>query len=73
MSYILSKNKKNVKNFHLKIVIFEPVENCNILHRHVFVMATGLLAFQRRKLSIYRLIKGRGRNVVTISAPSYFI
>ena len=35
--YVLSKNKKNVKNIHLKIIISEVMKNCNILHRRVFV------------------------------------
>ena len=34
----LSKNKKNIAIFHLKIIIFTAVKNCCILHGHVFVM-----------------------------------
>ena len=34
---VLSKNKKNITNFHLKI-IFCTFENCSILHEHVFVI-----------------------------------
>ena len=30
--YVLSKNKKNIKNFHLKINIFTAVKYCSILH-----------------------------------------
>ena len=32
------KNKKNVTIFHLKIFVFTAVENCSILHGHVFVV-----------------------------------
>ena len=35
---VLSKNKKNIKNFHLKMNIFTAVKYCCILHGHVFVM-----------------------------------
>ena len=38
--YVLSKNKKNITIFHLKIIIFTAVKNCSILHGHVFVMLT---------------------------------
>ena len=37
--YVLSINKKKVQNFHLKIIIFKAVKNCNNLHRRVFVMS----------------------------------
>ena len=36
--HVLSKNKKNIKNFHLKIIIFTAVKNCSILHGHVFLL-----------------------------------
>ena len=36
--YVLSKNKKNIKTFHLKMVIFTPVKNRCILHGRVSVM-----------------------------------
>ena len=32
------QQKKNITNFHLKIIIFTAMKNCNVLHRHVFVM-----------------------------------
>ena len=35
---MLSKNKKNITFFHLKIIIFKAVKNCNILNRRVFVL-----------------------------------
>ena len=35
---VLSKNKKNIKKFHLKIIIFTAVKYCSILHGHVCVM-----------------------------------
>ena len=36
--YVLSKNKKNIKIFLLKILIFYNFENLYILHEQVFVM-----------------------------------
>ena len=36
--YVLSKNKKNVTFFHLKITIFTAVKYCSILHGHVCVI-----------------------------------
>ena len=36
--YVLSKNKKNSKNFLLKIFIFYNLQNLCILHGQVFVM-----------------------------------
>ena len=36
--YVLSKNKKNIKSFHLKIKIFTVLKNCCILQGRVFVM-----------------------------------
>ena len=41
--YVLSKNKKNIKKFHLKIIIFTAVKNCSILYRRVFIMCVPLL------------------------------
>ena len=35
---VLSKNKKNITFFHLKIIIFTAVKNRCILHGRVFVM-----------------------------------
>ena len=32
------QKKKNIKNFHLKIIIFTAVKNCSILHGRVFIM-----------------------------------
>ena len=40
--YVLSKNKKNITFFHMKIIIFTVVKKCDILHRRVFGMAEGL-------------------------------
>ena len=38
---------KNVKHFHLKIIIFKAVKNCNVLHRCVFVMISyGITVFK---------------------------
>ena len=35
---VLSKNKKNIQNFHLKMNIFTLVKYCCILQGHVCVM-----------------------------------
>ena len=35
---MLSKNKKIINFFHLKIIVFTPVKNCCILYGRVFVM-----------------------------------
>ena len=35
---VLSKNKKNITIFNLKIIFFTAVKNCIILHGRVFVM-----------------------------------
>ena len=32
-------NKKNIKKFHLKNIIFTAVKYCSILHGHVCVMS----------------------------------
>ena len=32
------KKRKSITIFHLKIIIFTAVKNCNVLHEHVFVM-----------------------------------
>ena len=39
--YVLSKNKKNIKKFLLKIFIFYNFKNTCILHGRVFVMHSG--------------------------------
>ena len=36
--YVLSKNKINIKFFHLKIIIFTALKNHCILYKHVCVM-----------------------------------
>ena len=36
--YVLSKNKKNITIFYLKIIIFTALKYCSILHDPVFVM-----------------------------------
>ena len=35
---VLSKNKKNITIFHLRIIVFRDVKNCSILHGRVFVL-----------------------------------
>ena len=39
LQYLLSKNKKDVTIFHLKITIFRAVKKHSILNRHVIIMA----------------------------------
>ena len=39
--YVLSKNKKNITNFLLKIFKFYNLKNLYTLHGHVFVMLNG--------------------------------
>ena len=43
--YVLSKNKKNIKIFHLKVISFTVFKNCSILHGNVCVKSelTGYL------------------------------
>ena len=43
-SYVLSKKKKNITNFHLKITIFTGEKNHSIKHRRVIVMSDLWLA-----------------------------
>ena len=40
---LLSKNKTNIKNFHLKMNIFTAVKHCCILHGRVCVMTSGTM------------------------------
>ena len=37
-SMFLAKMRKNIKKFHLKIIIFTYMKYCSILHGHVCVM-----------------------------------
>ena len=37
-SMFFSKNKKSIKTFHVKILIFTALKNRSVLHGHVFVM-----------------------------------
>ena len=41
---VLSKNKKNIKNFLLKIFNFYNLKNLCILHGHVFVVCLDIVA-----------------------------
>ena len=36
--YFLSKNKKNITFFYLKMIVFSDVKICSILHRYVIIM-----------------------------------
>ena len=49
--YVLSKNKKNITIFHLKITIFTAVKNHNVLHKHV-------LRNERQLFCILRILIG---------------
>ena len=42
---VLSKNKKNITIFHLKIIFLPAVKYCSILHGHVFVMFAHVLLY----------------------------
>ena len=42
----LSKNKKIITNFHLKIIFLIAIKRCNILHGSVFVMIFILSFFE---------------------------
>ena len=44
---VLSKNKKNITIFHLKIIFFTAVKNCSIFHGHVFVMSSFTITSRR--------------------------
>ena len=58
-SMFLSKNKKIVRNFHMKIVIFTGMKNRYMLHGRVFVM----LQFEQTLSSRFIIvIKGRGKD-----------
>ena len=50
MICVLSKNKKTIIIFHLKIIIFTAVKNHSILHRRVISMEYDLASFSRSKL-----------------------
>ena len=39
----LSKNKKSITIFHLKMIFFTAVKYCSILNGHVFVMISVIL------------------------------
>ena len=52
--YALSKKKKNITFFHLKITVFRAVKNCSILHRRGFIMV------YRNRLFVYFDISHKG-------------
>ena len=43
--HVLSKNKKNVTHFHLKIATFTAI--CSLLHKHINIM--GVFADHKNK------------------------
>ena len=52
-SRFLAKTRKNIKTFHLKIIIFSTFRNCCILHGHVFVMVAKMaLKIEQRGFTI---------------------
>ena len=57
--YVLSKNKKNITIFHLKITIFTAFKNRCILHGRVFVMSSIDNLIFRTNLKLYLLNKIR--------------
>ena len=57
--YVLSKYKKNITFFHLKIIIFTAVKNCSILNGRVFVMSV----FGRCNLPFHRRFLHGGTGV----------
>ena len=58
--YVLSKNKKNIKKFHLKIIIFTALKYCNILHGHVCVMSFSVLQLVLRENDLIAIPKEIG-------------
>ena len=48
---VLSKNKKTISVFHLKIIISTAVKNHSIVHGRVFVMLQNCLIFSCQKLA----------------------
>ena len=64
--YVLSKNKKNIKIFLLKIIIFYNLKNLCILHGHVFVMNCTTLLISHNWLHISL---DRGRLPVMLTVP----
>ena len=62
-NYVLSKNKKNVTFFHLKIQVFTPVKYCSILHGRVFIIGRILVLTEPvpdNCLFIFRLVISTG-------------
>ena len=51
---VLSKNKKNITCFHLKIVIFTALKNLSIVHRRVFVMTRARAESFSFRLIVYQ-------------------
>ena len=56
-TYVLSKNKKNIKIFQLKIIIFTAVKNCCILHGRVFVMMNDHVQIKNCDFFLFLLLK----------------
>ena len=56
--YVLSKNKKNIKNFLLKIFIFYYLRKIYISHGRVFVMENQR-GFRRDRLTIDMIFTAR--------------
>ena len=49
---MLSKNKKKIKTFHPKIIVFSAMKNCSMVHGRVFVMLFSVhMSFSYRLLN----------------------
>ena len=76
MIYVLSKNKKIITFFHLKIIIFTAVKYQSILHRRVFVMNTFFFTVSMKKASFQCLlffILSRQNVIVKHTFCSHFV
>ena len=50
-SMFQSKNKKNIKTFHLKIIFFSAVKHRRILHGRAIVMSRKILTWPPKNLT----------------------
>ena len=57
---VLSKNKKNIIFFHLKIIFFTAVENHSILHGRVFVMEFPKVSTVMHQSFVSKAPRGQG-------------
>ena len=74
MIYVLSKCKKNITKFHLKITVFTAVKNRSILHRRVNVISLSFDFFtgtKSLKIFAYNLKTARADSSNVISEETY--